>query len=536
MPVLLGAAAVVVAAVVTVSGATAAAAAPTPTPTPGTSGGAEGGSNLGPATAGTAVCTLTSSTLTQITGMLATDKGTLVVEGRDENTVKIYTLDGSCKSTVKSYTGTSNPLDPQDMAIGSDGTIWIGDLGDKDGNRPTVAFHKIAPNGSAAVPNRVTYPDGAKTAAAFLLDKDDLPIIFARAGKPGASLYKPNKALVPNAQPPGVPALAKVGEFTPQTTGTSNPSTALGNGVVTGAAKSPDGKKVVIRTLSDAYEYDVADGDVLQAITSGTPRITPLPDEPDGQAIAYSTDGTKFLTIGSKPTGATENAKLLSYAPFVPAPAAPNNDPGTGGGEETPTSQSWLSRLSFSELTRIVAAVGVVGLVLAIAGIIGIRRARKRRREEEEEYDDYDDYDDRPRRGRGGRGRGGYGREYEGYDDQYGGQGGYADAGYGGNGYGDYADAGYGQRGGYGADYAGGQYGGQQQPQYGGQPGYEGYGQPQYGGQQYGGDQYGGQDQHYGADQYGGQQYGGDYGGQGQQYGGYGGYEEFDPMQDPRRR
>jgi hypothetical protein len=517
-------------------GAAAAAAAPTPTPTPGASSAAGGeNANLGPATAGTPVCTVTSSTLTQITGMVATDKGTLVVEGKDETTLKIYTLDANCKSTTKTYSGV-DPRDPEDLAVAQDGTIWIADIGDKDGNRPSVSFHKIPPNSTAAVPNRVTYPDGAKHASAFLLDGDGLPIVLANAGKPGASLYKPNKALVPSAQPPGVPQLTKVGEFTTEKTGTSNPSTAVGNGVVTGAAKSPDGKKVVIRTLSDAYEFDVpADGNVVNAITTTKPRITPLPDEPDGQAIAYSTDGTKFITIGSKPTGATENAKLVSYTPFVPAPVTEPTDNGGGGGDENTTSQSWLSRLSFSELTRIVAAVGVVGLVLAIAGIIGIRRARKRRREEEEDYDEYDDYDDRPRRGRGGRGRAAYGREHDGYDDQYG--GGYADAGYGANGYGGggYAEAGYGQAGGYAPEgyAAGGQYGGQ----YAGQPGYEGYGQPQYGGQPYGPEQYPAEQQ-YGAEQYGGQSYGGDYGAQGQQYGGYGagGYEEFDPMQDPRRR
>jgi len=73
---------------------------------------------------------------------------------------------------------------------------------------------------------------------------------------------------------------------------------------------------VVVRTASDAYEFAVgSDGDIVKAITQGTPVITPLPGEENGQAISYSADGTQFLTLSSvaKPV-------LRSYKPFVPPP------------------------------------------------------------------------------------------------------------------------------------------------------------------------------------------------------------------------
>src|SRR5690606_6798547 len=368
---------------------------------------------------------------------------------------------------------------------------------------------------------------------------NDKPIIIAQDGA-SAGIYVPTGEMVADTTQ-NLPELSKVGEFTPQNTGTSNPMGQIGNSLVTGAAKSPDGSKVVIRTVSDAYEFEVgADGDIVKAITEGTPLVTRLPGEGSNSgAIAYSLDGESFLTLGKKEAGATENVSLLSYPRHQPPPDDPVDEgPPPGSGEK-----GFLDSLTFSELTRIVSAVGVVGLVLAIAGIVGIRRARRRRREEEE-WDDYydDDYDDdrrgRGRRGgRGGRGgRDGYGRGYGDYDEGYGygPQGydsGYADAGYGAGGYG--AD-GYGD--GYGGDgyagapgYGGGQYGADQYggDQYGGQQGYDPYGQPHYGADQYGGQQ------HYGADQYGGQGYGDQYGGQ---YGGYGYEDDFDPMHDPRRR
>src|SRR5262245_54844120 len=54
---------------------------PSTTPSPST-GGQSSASNVGPATAGTAVCTLTSSTLTQISGLAVTANAIMVVESK----------------------------------------------------------------------------------------------------------------------------------------------------------------------------------------------------------------------------------------------------------------------------------------------------------------------------------------------------------------------------------------------------------------------------------------------------------------------
>lgn len=472
------------------------------------------------------------SNIENVTGMVATDKGIFVVEGGDTNQVTFNLLDASCKAELNIFSG-ANPVNPQDLGLASDGSVVVADIGDTDGGEPSrerIAIETAQPDGNTAKTFRFQYPGGAKfDAQAMVLDKGDVPIVFAHEAGGVTGIYKPATALEAEITA-DLPQLAKIGTFTPANTNTPNPQGAAGNALVTGAAKAPDGKHVVVRTLSDAYEFEVgADGDVAKALT-GVPVVTPLPNEPDGQAITYSADGTKFITVS---VGAA--ATLMTWTPYVPPVVT--EDP-VAPAEETPVEEGGIlakiKNLGFNEMTRIIAAVGVVGLVLAIAGIIGIRRARRRRREEEE-YDDYDDYDDdpRPRRGRG-RGRDddhGYGvREpaySAGYDDQGGygadqyGAGGYAANGYGGGQYADqYGAAGYAEPG-----YADPAYGGQQyaDPAYGGQQ----YADPAYGGQGYGADQYGGQQQQYG-----------DYGqaqGQGQ-YGGYGYEEDFDPMQDPRRR
>jgi hypothetical protein len=493
--------------------ASAAFADPSTTPSAGSSASAGAGGtdkSIGPQTPGEVGCALPTA-LNEVTGMVVTQAGVAVIEGHNDNPtqVKIQTLDQACKATLKTWTGGVDPVDPQDLAVASDGSYVLCDCGDSDGSRPRIAIEKAPAGGGAASIYRFKYPNGSLNAQAMLLTKADLPIIFAQETGGKTGIY--TAAAMPPANTPTEGqegALTRAGEFTPKKTNTPNPKGAVGEAIVTGAAKSADGKHVVVRTFSDAYEYNVGDdGDIVNAILNTKPNVTPLPNEPQGEAIAYTADGAKFITLSVMPAGATETPKLLTYARYI----APEETEEPAPTEAAAADEGgFLSKFTFSELTRIIAAVGVVGLVLAIAGIIGIRRARRRRREEEDEYDDYDDYDER--RGRRGRGRGrddyGYGGPREpaysaGYDDH---------AGYGGyNGYGG------------GGGYADSGYGGQQQ---------QGYGD--YGGQQQGYGGYGGQQQQ-GYGDYGGQQGYGDYGGQGQ-YGGYGYEEDFDPMQDPRRR
>ena len=83
--------------------------------------------------------------------------------------------------------------------------------------------------------------------------------------------------------------LEKAGEFSLPKSTTPNRFAAAGRLTITGAARSPDGKRIAVRTYADAFEWDVQDGDLVKTLTTGTPRMTPLED-PFGEAIAYSTD------------------------------------------------------------------------------------------------------------------------------------------------------------------------------------------------------------------------------------------------------
>jgi hypothetical protein len=472
--------------------------------TPTTSGQPEGGGGgdtsylIGPQTAGTAGCALPESA-DEVVGIAVTPAGTAVINGdsaQEDFQIEVITLDASCNAVPETW--QQDPRLPEDLLF-SNGTFYICDCGDPAKDRERIAMEKVVPDGEGAEIYRFSYPSGALDAKAMVLGASGTPVIFADEGAGVTGIY--TVAQLGQDDGDAVP-MTRAGQWSPMQTGTPGGG---GGTAVTGAATSPDGSRVVIRTASDAYEYAVTGGDIATAFSGDPIGVTPLPNEPKGEAITYATDGEHFITASSGASGLT----LLTYQRYI-APDEPvqtiepttPTDEGDGG---------LLSRFSMSELTKIIGAVGVVGIVLAIAGIIGIRRARRRREEDwDDDYDDDDDdYDDRRSRRRRGRGRDDYdSREmpaYSGgaYDESYGGQQGYGQ---------DYTgyQQGYAEQG-YGQDYTGYQQG------YGGQ-GYDQQGYDQQGG--YADPAYGGQ-QGYGTEQQG---YG-DYGQQG--YGDYGGRQGY---------
>ncbi|MFI6760122.1 hypothetical protein ACIBF5_13390 [Micromonospora sp. NPDC050417] len=328
----------------------------------------------------TEVCTISDERLVEISGLATTDEGFVAVNDSTdlESRRKIFFLDQRCRVT-RTVSYPSLPRDTEDMAVARDGTIWIADIGDNDRDRTTVGFWRLASGAKSPVPYRFSYPDGPHDAEALLLDGDGTPIIVTK--DPGLPrLYAPE-------QPPSAGAtvpLRKVGQFNLPLTRTSNPWSALGRLVVTGGATAPDGSRVVLRTYADAIEFDVTDGKVAEAVTTGTPRITPLPDEPQGESITYSRDGNSFLTVSEtvdQPSSTT--ATILRYTPTArSAPSAGVNEPPATGtsapGEATASATAPAAEAATPEqeemvgIARLIIGIGIGLLVVGTIAVVAI--------------------------------------------------------------------------------------------------------------------------------------------------------------------
>jgi hypothetical protein len=331
------------------------------------------------AAAGTAVCKITDPKVTEVSGIVATATGFAVINDSNptQSREKIFMLDSACKVTAA--IGYPTPArDPEDIAQGKDGTLWSADIGDNapvsggSGNRRTsIALWSLAPGAQEPVIHRLVYPDGqARDAEALLLAGNGTPVIVTK--DPVGEVYVPDGPLQTN-NTQGV-KLKKVGVFTPAKTGTANPLSFLGEGLITGGAVSPDGTKAVVRTMSDAYEFDVAGGDVAKALTSGKPRITPLANEPQGEGISFTADGKSYLTCSDQ-SGASA---ITRYAPT----SAPLSKSTAGANVASPQAKekSFMKSLTLQDITYFVAGIGILGLILVVAGVLGIRKSRTKRR------------------------------------------------------------------------------------------------------------------------------------------------------------
>ncbi len=322
-----------------------------------------------PGTPGQKVCSISDERLDALSGMTATTKGYAVINNTGGNGLAIYQLDTKSCQVNNVFEDSRPPYDPEDLGSTPDGTLWAADTGDKDQQRDTIALWKYKPSDDHATLYRMSYPDAAdrKSSKALLMQPDGTPIVVSYERGVG-HLYEPSGALDPDQPTP----LKAVGQIRLAQTNTPGGSVGpLGQVVFTGGAVSPDGKKVVLRTYTDAYEWTVNGGNIVKSITSGKPRRTPLPNEPAGEAITYTADGSGYLTVSDTENSSTA-PRILRYAPAA-APKATHRaaKPGSdsGGG--------LLSNLSLSDITDTVIAIGVIGLALVGLGIFGIRRSRR---------------------------------------------------------------------------------------------------------------------------------------------------------------
>jgi hypothetical protein len=479
---------------------------------------------------GKKVCTIKDSRLVGLSGMVATKSGYVVInDGTDvENRKRVFYLTPNCSVDRQVAYSGKGPRDPEDMGVSPDGkTLYIADIGDNATNserRTTIALWTMPVSGSQKpVINRLVYPDGPHDAEALLFNGDGTPIIVTKEVAGGkAAFYTPTGPLQRD-NPQGVP-LQKVGEVALPKTTTPNPLEATGRIPITGGANAPDGSRVVLRTYADAFEWDVKNGNVVEAITKGEPRVTPLPEEPWGEAISYTADGSAFVTVSDVEELSGVQPTILRYTPGTAAapPIAAAADP------KQADTRSWFDKLSIDDITYMIGAVGLLGVLLVGVGVFGIMRARRRPPADGASAGldgDGPDGDGPPPDNTATtfltpiRDDPDYGYQGEGWDQP-------AHPGYAGGYPGDeYGPSGHEYR--PGGVYSGHEYSGQQ---YGGHE----YSGQQYSGQQYGGHEYSGQQ--YGGHEYSGQEYGGNYPTDGREYSGqgydgyaYGGYGEPDP-------
>ncbi|WP_460405811.1 hypothetical protein [Actinophytocola sediminis] len=310
-------------------------------------------------------CAVTDPRLAELSGLVADDQRWYAVnDGGTAATVQVLTKDCAVEREI---VGDIDPYDVEDLARDADGTFWLSDTGDNDRDRETIALISLTPDGVSTL-YRLSYPDGAHDTEALLLDTAGTPHLVTKSTSGTAQVYRPAGELAS----PGPTPLELVGSVAIESTTTSGGPIPgiIGSVTVTGGATSHDGSVVALRTYTDAYLWHVQDDDLVAALGTEPVRV-PLPDEAQGEAIAFEPDGT--LVSASENTGqpvrAVPGAAALVIPPEpTPEPEAPKvaeDDPTSGRSGED----------GLPALPAAAVAVALVGGALVFFG----RKARRRR-------------------------------------------------------------------------------------------------------------------------------------------------------------
>ncbi|WP_299704623.1 hypothetical protein [uncultured Pontibacter sp.] len=215
------------------------------------------------------------------------------------NATQLYLLgyDGNINRKVF-LKGTTN-RDWEAMArLGND--LYVADIGDNNQVHKSYWIYKFAePTADIDTVSSIqkinfTYADGAHDAEAFLIDAKTQDIFLITKRDSPSRIYK----LSLSAANKGLYVATLVGTLTYA-------------GVV-GAAQSPDGKDIIIKTYTGLYRYNRTAEESIDEALGKNFEVLPYQLEPQGEAVTFANDNSGFFTLSEK--GLASAVSLYFYS------------------------------------------------------------------------------------------------------------------------------------------------------------------------------------------------------------------------------
>jgi hypothetical protein len=252
---------------------------------------------------------------------LVVQDGLFITTNDSGDTGRIFAVDETGR-TVGTTDWSDDPEDTEALAPGGQGFVWVGDIGDNAGRRPSVEIARV-PIGRetrSVVPAeyQLTYPDGGTDAETLMRDPTTGRLYIASKNVLGGQLYAVPEDLDPASQN----RMKVVGRVLP---------------VATDGAFFPDGKHLIIRNYTSAVVY-------------AWPSMQPvgrfaLPQQRQGEGISVGEDGRVYLSSEGPRAPVLEvtlPARVEAAMQGEPAgPGSPSTDgPSDSSSAEEPDSTS----------------------------------------------------------------------------------------------------------------------------------------------------------------------------------------------------
>ncbi len=182
--------------------------------------------------------------------------------------------------------------------------LYIGDIGDNNAQTEIKQIYRFPEPTSLQAPvtqvERINfrYPDGPRDAEAMIVDPATKDIYIISKQINNVRLYR-------------FPYPQNINEVT-----VLEPFGELPVAFVTGAAISPDGSEILVRTYSEIrYWKRNAGQSIADALQNGTSRAVPsipFPTDPQAEAVCFDKDNKGYFTLSERNNAASVN--LYYYA------------------------------------------------------------------------------------------------------------------------------------------------------------------------------------------------------------------------------
>jgi hypothetical protein len=223
----------------------------------------------------------------------------------DGSAATLFAVDSAGRLLGRVRLATDVLADWEDVALapcGASDCLYVADVGDNSEGREQLRVLRVREpdpsDGSAQVEIfRMRLPDGPRDVEAIFVLPGERVHLVSKGRSDEVAVYRYPGALSAD----GVAELSRVQRL-------SEGPRALPR-QVTGAAASPDGQRVAIRTYESLLLYRV-EGDTLAPLEEGTINLRTLA-EAQGEGVALADDGSIALTSEAGPAGQRGSLALL---------------------------------------------------------------------------------------------------------------------------------------------------------------------------------------------------------------------------------
>jgi hypothetical protein len=300
------------------------------------------------------VFTFSDPEIDESSGLAVQGDRVLTVDDSGDGPV-VYVVDGKSGDTVGHTTYSQGPVeDVEAMALGPDGSVWVGDIGDNEAGRDSVSVYRLPPveDGDHTVTAeryKLRYSTGPQNAETLLVDPRDGRLYVVSKGVLGGRVYAAPRKLSSDS----TNLLEPVGDA---------------RGVVTDGDFFPDGAHAVLRTYGSALVFDTSTWEAKFSMK--------LPPQKQGEGLTV-TDGGRRVLVSSEGVNTPVLSVALSDGMLRAAGATTSTNGGAHNSTTTPAASEDTKGPLRDPVVLIAAGAAVVAVMLAVGGLLR-RRGQSR--------------------------------------------------------------------------------------------------------------------------------------------------------------